>query len=320
MNEPVDNSTCWIVTEGIAGTENQCIGIAEKLGLSPGVKRIGLRWPWSILSPWLGFERACTFSPKPEPPWPDILIASGRKSIAVSRYIKRKSRGKTFTVQVQDPRINPSAFDLVAVPGHDSLRGDNVLVTTATPNRISAEKLETAKSRFNHFSKIRKPRVAVLIGGNSKKYRIDADFMRKLAEDLVRLDAGLMVTASRRTGEEAGKALYDSLQNAGAFYWDGKGDNPYFGFLAWADYIFVTSDSASMLSEAASTGKPVYMIELPGGSEKFGRLHENLIRHGAVRRFKGELEKAWNYEPLDDAGIVAGKIREALKQVRTGPQ
>src|SRR5262245_41653904 len=125
--------TCWIVTEGLAGTENQCLGVAEALGIMPEIKRIRLRQPWKSFSPFLGFEQNMTFSPPLQPPWPDLLLASGRKSIAASRYIKKASGGRTFTVQIQDPRISPSYFDLVAVPEHDPARGENVIVTAASP-------------------------------------------------------------------------------------------------------------------------------------------------------------------------------------------
>ena len=121
----------------MAGTENQCLGIAEALNIRPVIKRIGLRQPWKFLSPWLGFEGSYSFTgDKLGPPWPDLLLASGRKSVAAARYIKKASGGKTFAVQIQDPRIDPACFDLVAVPAHDPARGDNVLVTTAAPNRL----------------------------------------------------------------------------------------------------------------------------------------------------------------------------------------
>lgn len=89
---------CWIITEGLAGTENQCIGVAEALGVEAEIKRVALRQPWKSLSPWLGFESGSVFEPALSPPWPDLLIASGRKSIAASRFIRKASKGKTFTV------------------------------------------------------------------------------------------------------------------------------------------------------------------------------------------------------------------------------
>ncbi|MCD8520240.1 MAG: mitochondrial fission ELM1 family protein, partial [Alphaproteobacteria bacterium] len=192
--------TCWIVTEGMAGTENQCLGVADALGLTPEIKRIKLRQPWKSLSPHLGLEISCTFTPKLEGPWPDLLIASGRKSVAASRYIKRKSGGKTFTVQIQDPRIDPSAFDLVAVPEHDKTRGENVIVTAAAPNRITPMALDRAKTDFAPlFAMMPSPRIAVMIGGNSKTHSINDYGMRKLGAQLAALNGSLMITASRRT-------------------------------------------------------------------------------------------------------------------------
>lgn len=313
MNSNIKSLSCWVLTEGIAGTENQCLGVAEALDLEPEVKRIMLRQPWKSLSPYLGFECGASFSPSLTAPWPDLLIASGRKSIAAARYIKRQSKDRTFTVQIQDPRISASHFDLVAVPQHDSLRGDNVLVTTAAPNRITQDRLDQARAEFPQFEKTAKPRVAVLIGGNSQAYTMTEDIMLRLCSQLKTLDAGLMITASRRTGDANLKILQGEMaEHPNTYIWDGTGKNPYFAFLAWADYIFVTADSASMLSEASTTGKPVYMIELQGGSKRICAMQKNLQDAGAVRFFNKRLEK-WTYPPLNDAHLVAQRIKEELK-------
>lgn len=313
--------SCWIITEdGLIGTENQCIGIAEAMGIQPEIKRIGLRQPWKTLSPYLGFESSQSFTGSVlEAPWPDLVIASGRKSIAASRYIKRKSGGKTVTVQIQDPRISAKQFDLVAVPAHDPTRGDNVLVTTATPNKITQDKLDAAKEEFAElFGQRPAPRVAVLIGGNSKAYKMTRVITEKLAaqlKDLSQNGYSLMITASRRTGEENEKILQETLQDTDAYIWDGQNTNPYFGLLGWADYIIVTSDSASMVSEAATTGKPVYMVDLDGGTPRFDRFHEGLIKKGIIRRFTGTLEK-YDYEALNDAQRVADAIFAHMKTLK----
>lgn len=303
---------CWVVTEGIAGTENQCLGIAEALGLPPEIKRIGLRQPWKTLSPLLGFEREKTFKPALSAPWPDIVIAGGRKAIAAARYIKKQSDGKTFTVFVQDPRINPQYFDLVIAPAHDDVHGDNVFKTVSAPNRITPAKLIEEKNKFPALEKIKSPRVAVLIGGNSRAHRMTREIMTGLAEDLKNTNAGLMITASRRTGEENKNILQSTLSGQNVFFWDGAGNNPYFAMLAWADYIVVTSDSVSMLSEAATTGKPVYMVPLAGGSARLDKFHRTLMNDGIIRLFEGKLEK-WTYDPLRDAQKAADEIKKRLK-------
>ncbi len=304
--------SCWIVSEDLAGTRNQCLGVAEALGLAPDIKTITLKEPWKTCAPYLGWERAQSFSPSLLPPWPDLLIASGRKSIAASRYIKRASRGKTFTVQIQDPRISPRHFDLVAVPAHDPTRGKNVLVTMAAPNRITPANLAVARAQFAPlFESLPQPRIAVLIGGSSAAYTMTPQIMETLAQQLKALQGSLMITTSRRTGAENTAFLKSALKGPPHYFWEGSEPNPYMGLLAMADVILVTADSTSMLSEAATTGKPVYMIDLEGGTKRLNTMQENLICYGAVRRFEGVVEQ-WTYQPLHDARIVAEALRKKL--------
>ncbi len=309
---------CWIVTEGMAGTENQCLGVADALGLTPVVKRATLTQPWKTFSPWLGFEGASTFSPRfdEHDPWPDLLIAAGRKSIAASRFIKRKSGGKTFTVQIQDPRISPKHFDLVAVPAHDPTRGENVVVTKAAPNRITQDRLIKARNDFAPlFAMMPTPHIAVLLGGNSKTHTMNDTTMEKLGSQLAHLDGSLMITASRRTPEAQKQAFVNGLGTHPHWFWDGSGGNPYLGMLAWADYILVTADSVSMLSDAVTTGKPVYMIPLEGGSMRFDAFHQNMLNCGAVRLFDGFLER-WTYEAFADSAMIAAEIRRKMAERR----
>lgn len=307
---------CWVVTEkGLTGTENQCLAVAKELGITTAAKRITLRQPWKTFSPWLGFECACAFAgDEITPPWPDIVIAAGRKAVAAARYIK-KGNPQTFTVFLQDPRIDPRNFDLVAVPAHDLIRGENIIVTEATPNMITPALLESARIKFAPMiSSLPAPRVAVLIGGNSKTHRMTAALTKELADDLQKLMSSgysLMITASRRTPPECREILQNTL-NKNSLFWDGAGENPYHGFLSWADYIIVTEDSASMISEAATTGKPVYTVPLEGGSARFDRLHNSLRGKGIIRKFEGKLEP-YSYTPPNDAAMVAGEIKKRMK-------
>ena len=299
----------------MAGTENQCIGVVEALNITPEIRQIGLHQPWKFLSPWLGFERKCTFTESLTPPWPDLLIAAGRKSVAAARYIKKKSGGKTFTVQLQDPKTSPSQFDMVAVPFHDPMRGDNVIVTHGAPNRLSTDKLQQAQAAFTpQFSSLKQPRIAVLIGGNSRTHKLTPDIMRKLVEQLKSLNASLMITASRRTGEECLQILQDGLKDSDAYIWNGQGQNPYFGMLAWADHILVTADSVSMLSDAGTTGKPVHMIPLEGSSPRFDKFHAHLQEIGVMRPFNSGNLESWSYEPLNDARMIANAIKQAMQK------
>lgn len=309
---------CWVVTEGIAGTENQCIGVAEALGIVPVIKRVKLRFPWKHLSPWLRLchdKALAAGCDAIAPPWPDIALVSGRKAVGVGLDIKRRSGDKTLLVQIQDPKLPARLFDLVVVPQHDDIRGDNVLVTTAGLHRVTPEKLAAARQDWGcKLAALPTPRVAVMIGGNSRAHRMTAAAAEKLAAGLQKLasgGAGLMITASRRTGETNAALLRDKIAGKNVFFWDGQGENPYFGFLALADYIIVTEDSVSMASEAISTGKPVYIASLEGGARRLDNFHRLLREQGYTRPFAGELE-TWSYNPPRDTEKVAAWIAQKM--------
>lgn len=307
------------MTEGLIGTENQCLGLAAALGLKPVVKRIKMKSPWRQLSPWLCWWHRYALaegSDSIDPPYPDILIASGRKSIGAALHIKRRSGGKTFLVQVQDPRINPKHFDLVIALQHDPTRGDNVIVTTGAMHRVTPEKIAVEKAKFAaQLEPLPRPRVAVLIGGTSKAHQMTAESTQKLTDQLLSLvttsGASLMVTASRRTGIDNARVLRDALKSPNTYFWEGAGENPYFALLGYADYIVVTEDSVSMASEALSTGKPVYIASLEGGGKRLGRFHTLLQEQGYTRPFTGQLE-TWSYTPPCDTLKAAEEIKRRL--------
>lgn len=315
--------TCWVVSDGKAGMENQCIGLAESLGLTPVVKRVHLRTPWRQLTPYLRVGNRFAAGPKGdpvEPPWPDLLIGTGRQSIAVSLAVRKLSGGRTFTVQIQDPVMNPRHFDLVVVPRHDKLRGDNVLVTRGALHRVTPAILADAAERFApKLAHLPHPRIAVLIGGDNGVYRLTPTIMGDVAERLANLTrthgAGLMVTPSRRTGADNEAILRARLSGLPAEVWDGTGENPYFAYLGLADAVVVTCDSVSMTSEACSTGKPVYVIELEGGSPKFRAFHDGLYQDGITRPFDGSLDQ-WSYPPLNETEVVADEVRRRLSAHR----
>lgn len=311
--------TCWVVSDGKPGMENQCLGLAEALGLTPVIKRVQLRSPWRQLSPYLRVGNLFAAGPLGDPirpPWPDLLIATGRQSIAPSLAVRKASGGRTFTVQIQDPQISPKHFDLVVVPRHDRLRGENVMTSRGALHRVTPAILADAAARHaERLAHLPHPRVAVLIGGNNGVYSLTPSIMGTLAERLANLartkGVGLMVTPSRRTGADNEAILRTRLAGLNAEVWDGTGENPYFAYLGLADAVIVTCDSVSMTSEACSTGKPVYVIELEGGSPKFRAFHDELYKDGITRKFEGVLEQ-WDHPLLDDTERVATELRHRL--------
>jgi len=315
---------CWIVTDGTVGMENQCLGLAGALEMTPIVKRVKLRAPWKQLSPFLRKGLAYAFTKQSEsldPPFPDILIASGRSGAMAALSIKRRAwqeaKKRCFTVHIQNPVLDPSRFDLVAVPRHDDLWGANVITTRGSLHRVTPALLESEAAKFEgRFASLPHPRIAVVIGGKNAVYQFSAPEMNTLIEQLRSLShatgAGLMITASRRTGEENLALLQEGLRDIPHVLWDGTPPNPYYAMLGLAEAIIVTADSVNMVSEACSTGKPVFVVPLPGGSEKFRRFHQTLFDDGLTRPFEGVLEK-WDYQPLNDPALVASRVLRMMK-------
>lgn len=316
--------SCWVVTDGRVGMENQCLGLAEALGVTPTVKRIVLRTPWKQLSPFLRILLSYAVSSKGDPiapPWPDLLIASGRASVPVSLFVRRMSASagekRTFTVQIQNPVIDPSYFDLVVAPHHDRLEGPNVMSTRGGLHRVTSKLLsEEANRLLPQLKDFPEPRIAVVIGGSSSAYTLNAPEMEKIAAQLRKLAVNgksLLITTSRRTGAENLAILQNALRGTPSFIWDGQGHNPYYGMLGLAEAILVTCDSVNMISEACSTGKPVMIIDLPGGSEKFQFFHKTLRESGMTRPFRGTIE-SWTYEPLDEMRLVAERVKQMMNK------
>lgn len=298
--------------------ENQALGMTEVLGLTPVRKRVAARQPWRSLPPRLWIDRIGFGALKGDalaPPWPDVVVSCGGQAALAAYLIRRASGGRSFTIHIQKPALPARDFDVLVVPKHDGFSGANVIVTDGAVHRVTHAKLAESAERFAPlYAHLPRPRVAVLIGGRNKRYRLTAARMKTFAAELAALakgGAGLMITTSRRTEPEAAAILARALAGLPAHIWDGTGDNPYFGLLGLADAILVTRDSVSMASEAAFTGKPVHVIDLDGRSRRIELFHAHMEQKGVTRRFRGMLE-TWTFDPPDDTGTAAAKIKPLL--------
>jgi hypothetical protein len=310
----------WYLHDGKVGLRNQALGVAEAVGLPFEEKRLAIRTPWRMLPPALWPNAIAAAGPAGdllEPPWPRLVIGAGGRAAAPMLAIRRAAGGRCLVVQIQTPAIARRHFDLMVVPSHDRVRGPNVMVTRGAVHRVSRAKLAEARAAWaGRLALLPHPRVAVLLGGDNGSYRLPAERAAGIAADLARLardGAGLMVTPSRRTGPEAERIVRAALEGLPAIVWDGTGDNPYFGFLAHADYVLATADSVSMITEASATGRPVQVIPLDGGSAKFERFHRALAEDGVTRIFRGGLED-WSYPERDDTEAAGDRIRMMMEE------
>lgn len=308
----------WAVSDGRAGIEAQAVGLAEAVArLRPAlitVKRIGYRaglgrLPWRLIPP------AARTGDAIEPPYPDIWIAAGRAALPLSTRMLTWAEGRTFVVQTQDPRAPLDRFDLVIPPKHDGLSGGNVFPILGAPNRLSPERLAVERARFaDRLAPLPRPRVAVIVGGKSKAHDLPqaraAAMADQICEAVAAAGGSLLVSFTRRTPAAARETMARAFDRLPGIVWDGAGDNPYFAFLADADAVLVTEDSTNLATDAAATGKPLFILPMAGRSAKLARFHAELERRGVARPFRGELF-AEPYAPLAETDRAA---RELLRR------
>ena len=309
------------MTDGAVGMEAQGVAVAEAVGLRFTLKRVRptgllqfLPTPLHLLVPAKARIAAAQSSTALAPPWPRLVISIGRRSVPIALAVKRLAGA--YALHIQNPKVPASLFDLIAAPVHDNFEGENVVTTFGAVHNVTVARLAKAGERFApKIDHLPHPRVAVLLGGDSRAFKFQpetaATFGRTLASLAREKGGSLLITPSRRTGPDTLKVLAGAVKNVPNFVWDGTGDNPYHAFLSLADAIVVTEDSVNMVTEAAGTGKPVYIQSLPGRSSRLSRFHTLMRERGATRPFEGRLE-TWNYDPVNDTERVAALIRKAL--------
>lgn len=314
---------CWVLTDGKAGMEAQAIGLAEAVGLPHETKRLRGGLPWRYLPAAVWPPGVMGLSPRSDQltaPWPRLVISCGRHAVGPALEVKRRSGGATTVVHIQHPHVRLSRFDLVVAPAHDRVAGPNVEVTAGSVHRVTRARLDQAATALaDKERQWPSPRIAVLVGGSNGAYRLDEVETARLAAQLKEVAhktrGSLLVTPSRRTGVENIRILKRALSGTPGQVWDLQGPNPYFAWLGAADAILATGDSVNMVSEAASTGKPVYLLQLPavGRVEKFRRFHQAMIEAGAVKPFDGKIDFEWAPVAIDDTQRAAARVRALLE-------
>lgn len=303
----------WILSDGRAGHLAITLGIAEALGVEATVKPVEARWPFRMMAPW-GPANGRLVEEMLSDPCLAIVLGAGRQTVPVIRAVKRKSAGRIFTVLCQDPRTGPASADLIWVPEHDALRGNNVVATLTPPHRFGGERLAALRRIMPpDIAALPSPRIALFLGGLGGGYDWPAEEIARFAEAL-RMIAGrgasFLITPSRRTPPALLRTADAATSGNPRILWTGEGDNPYPAFLAHADAFIVTADSVNMAGEASATGRPIHVFHPAGGRDKFRRYHAALEAHGATRPLSenNAHSAAWSYEPLDAARAVAAEI------------
>jgi uncharacterized protein len=317
----VDSLHICATSDGRAGNARQAEALAAALAEGRAVDRRSLTlsprapWRWAAPRRWPGVERAFgpDFAALLAAP-PDIAIGCGRQAALATRLLRERG---ARVVQILDPRLDPSHWDVVVVPEHDRLRGQNVIPMLGSLHPVDDAWLTHARETFAAFAALPAPRTAFLLGGTSAHARFDRmafEVMASKFEAVLARDGGsVLLTTSRRTPKELRDVLEHRYDDTPGVVWrdDSDGPNPYAGLLAWADRIVCSPDSVNMISEACATRVPVFVFDPQRVQGRPRAFLDALLARGRIRAMDAHLD-AFDVEPLRETARVAAEVRARL--------
>jgi mitochondrial fission protein ELM1 len=288
----------WVLMGHRRGDNNQLLALAEGLGLPFETRTVEYRWMsrvrWKIFRTSAGHLTPASRRWL-EPPWPDLVIGIGQRTVSVARWIRKQSGGRTRLVRLGHPRAPNRLFDLVITTRQYPVPpGANVLTLPLAMNRFRTAPEPTAEERAWLDARPR-PHLLLSLGGTAPMWQLDLPTLRdaasKLAERAVKARGSLIVVGSPRTPPEAYTVARDAAGDAPNVAIVGN-EVRYPVLLADGDEHFVTADSVSMISEAVVTGKPVGLIAVEPDARGRRRLGPDpkTTRIRDPRRFWAEVE------------------------------
>ncbi len=306
-----------LLTQGMHGMVSQVEGLAKALGLSYKHQKIELKSFWNLIPPKISpisedlvknkFVCDCK-----------IIISCGRKSVIPSIALKKRLGNQIFNIHIQDPKVSFEHFDLIVSPEHDRLRGENIINTTGAIHYLTKKEINDNSKYLGIEKDKRKELVAFIIGGPNKYYNYSEKQIHELFNKVKTLFTPdkfkIIVIPSYRTPENILKIAFNtfSINHHVVKNIDKKA---YLSALAISNYIVVTCDSTSMISEAAMTGKPVYIAMMksfkPTG--RFKKFYSQLKDLGITRELEDRVE-SWSYNSLNEVNRIAPVVKAKMKK------
>jgi mitochondrial fission protein ELM1 len=305
-----------LLTQGMHGMISQVEGLAKALNLDYRHQTIKLKKFWNYIPPKftpisidiLSKKFACDAK---------VIISCGRKSVIPSIALKKKFGKDILNIHIQDPKVKLSNFDFIVAPEHDYLKGENVLTSKGAIHYLTNNDLDNnenyLKSKINNERKI----VALIIGGPTKHYdyneKVIDNIFLKIKQNFLEKNYQLIVVPSMRTPQHI-------ISKAKNYFNDDQIVIPnvdkkaYLCSLKKADHIIVTCDSTSMISEAAITGKPIYVAQMPSikNNKRFKSFFNLFVSLNIIKELGAQVEN-WTYPKLDETKKIADQIKEKIK-------
>ena len=305
-----------LLTEGMHGMISQVEGLAKALNINFTHRKVELKSFWNFIPPSLTPRSNISFKEFEIPEF-DLIISCGRKSVIPSIYLKQNSRKQIYNIHIQDPKINFKLFDFIIAPEHDEISGSNVISTKGAIHYLNKSEIVSNSEYLKSLIKTDKRKIfSLILGGPTKYYEYSKENIEKIFNKLSNLiqkeDFQLVVIPSMRTPK-------NTIQFAKEFFGENHtvieqvDKKAYLSALALSEFIVVTCDSSSMISEAALTGKPIYVANiLPKRKDKRFQKFRKLFKDLNIIKNLDDNHENWSYEILDETNRVAKIIKESL--------
>ena len=304
-----------LLTEGMHGMISQVEGLAKALDIEFIHQKVELNSFWKLIPPNLTPVSKLVFK-KIDILDFDIIISCGRKSVIPSIYLKKSSKKKVFNIHIQDPKVSLGNFDLVIAPEHDNLIGKNVITSKGAIHYLT---LDEIKNNHNYLAdKLKKNHeyILLVLGGPNKYYDYEdqnlINIFGIIKKILNKNNLQAIVIPSMRTPKKTINLANEhlGLENLVINNVDKKA---YLSGLSLAKYIVVTCDSTSMISEAALTGKPIYIADIPAKrkDERFKKFRDLFSELNITKNLNEKLE-IWSYKSLNETTRIAEKIKKYI--------
>jgi uncharacterized protein len=308
-----------LLTEGMHGMISQAEGMAKALNAEYDHKIVRLSFPWSLIPPKFSPISGIVLKDKSyitENKDFNLVISCGRKSIIPSILIKKK-RPKVFTIHVQDPKVRFKNFDAIVAPEHDGLKGDNIYNSKGAIHYITETEIIKAKSYL--IEKIKSDKiVSLILGGPNKYYKFDKNQLIKIFNTIkskfVSMGYKIIVIPSMRTPRESIDLATKEMADCG-YVVNRVDKQAYLSAYALADYVVVTCDSTSMISEAATSGKPIFVAHMKPkrNNYRFKRFFDLFKKMGIVRDLGDKIE-IWSYNKHNEAQRIALELKIKIEK------
>ena len=293
---------------------SQVEGLAKSLNTTFDHHTIDLPVLFKFLPPFLTpkIQQSFNFNEivKDDSSVPDIIISCGRKSvipnIVLKKYFKKKFNKDLKNIHIQDPKISPKNFDLIITPQHDNkINSENIIRSVGALHYLNEEEVINKNNGENV--------ITFVLGGPNKYYNFKKEDLEVHFE---KIDSNknlkkINVIASRRTPKSVFNFLSSKFNRLEFCYDFSLNKKNYTNAYAEASHIVVTCDSTSMISEAAITGKPLYVAKLPNfrNDYRFEKFLQSFKDLNIIKEFNGNLEH-WTYEKLYESKRIAKIIIE----------